>query len=78
MKKSIVQLSVMLFIAFTMSSCYTYTYTVGDGPKNGIEIKQKNHYFIAGLAPGKTSDPIKMAGDAKDYQVKIQHTFVDG
>ena len=51
---------------------------VGDGPQKGIEIKQKNHYFVYGLAPGGISDPVKMAGDAKDYQVTIDHTFVDG
>jgi len=47
-------------------------------PQTCIEVKQKNHYFIGGLAPGNTSDPTEMAGDAKDYQVTIEHTFVDG
>ena len=51
---------------------------VGEGAKTGIEVKEKNHYLIYGLAPVKISDPTKMAGDAKDYTVTIQHTFVDG
>jgi hypothetical protein len=61
-----------------MASCYTLTYTVGDGSKTGEVIKKKNHYLVYGLAPLKTSDPTKMAGDAKNYDVTINHTFVDG
>ncbi len=61
-----------------MSSCYTYTYNVGDGPQKGIEVKKHNHYFIFGLAPGTISDPQKMSGDAENYSVTIQHTFIDG
>lgn len=61
-----------------MSSCYTLTYNVGNGAQTGVEIKEKNHYLIAGLAPLKTSDPVKMAGNATDYTVTIQHSFVDG
>jgi len=61
-----------------MASCYTLTYTVGDGSKTGEVIKKKNHYLVYGLAPLKMSDPTKMAGDAKNYDVTIKHTFVDG
>lgn len=61
-----------------LSSCYTYTYTVGNGPQTGVAVTEKNHYVIYGLAPIKTSDPIKMAGGAANYQVTIQHTFIDG
>jgi predicted GH43/DUF377 family glycosyl hydrolase len=51
---------------------------VGSGPQTNVEVKEKNHYVIYGLAPIKTSDPIKMAGGAANYQVTIQHTFIDG
>jgi len=61
-----------------MTSCYTLTYTFGTGTQTGETIKKKNHYLIYGIAPLKTSDPTKMAGDAKNYQVTIKHTFVDG
>jgi hypothetical protein len=43
-----------------------------------VTVVEKNHYVVAGLAPIKTADPIRMAGDAKDYQVTVKHTFVDG
>lgn len=64
----------MLFL----SSCYTYTHTVGNGPQSGTEVKKMNHYLIYGLAPINVSNPTEMAGDAEDYEVTVQHTFVDG
>jgi hypothetical protein len=78
MKKKLIQFASVAFVCLTLTSCYTVTYVVGSGPKTGYEVKEKNHYLIAGLAPIKTADPIKMAGDAKDYQVIITHTIVDG
>ena len=67
-----------LLVTILFSSCYTYTYTVGQGPQKGEETREHNHYFIYGLAPGNISDPIEMAGDTKNYEVTILHTFVDG
>jgi len=78
MKKTILNLTYILVLASMMTSCYSLSYSVGDGPQKGIEVKEKNHYFIYGLAQGKTSDPTKMAGEVTDYEVNISHTFVDG
>jgi len=33
MKKSLSKLFLMVILALTLSSCYTYTYMVGDGPR---------------------------------------------
>jgi predicted small secreted protein len=78
MKKTVFALACVLAISVLMSSCYTLTYSVGEGAKSGVEVQEKNHYLIYGLAPLKTSDPTKMAGNATDYTVTIQHSFVDG
>ncbi len=78
MKNKFVSLALLSFLCLSMASCYTLTYTVGTGTQTGETIKKKNHYLIYGIAPLKTSDPIKMAGDAKNYEVTIKHTFVDG
>lgn len=78
MKKKFLNLILVIGISFSMTSCYTYTMTVGKGSQTGIEYKQKNHYLIYGLAPIDVSNPTEMAGDAQDYEVTIQHTFVDG
>ena len=76
-KKSLKILLLGIF-CFGMSSCYTLTYDVGKGAQTGVEKKAKNHYLIYGLAPISTSDPVEMAGEAKNYTVKIEHSFVDG
>lgn len=68
----------LALVAFSVTSCYTYTFNVGQGAQKGVEVKGKNHYLIGGLATISTSEPAKLAGDAKDYQVTIKHTFVDG
>ncbi|WP_194778416.1 Bor family protein [Pararhodonellum marinum] len=78
MKKTIFQIGMMLLSTGWLTSCYTQSYTVGDGPQKGIEVKDRSHYLVYGLAPLKTADPVKMAGETKDYEVTIQHTFVDG
>ena len=65
-------------LCLSITSCYTVTYAVGKGSQTGVVIKEKNHFLVAGLAPIKTADPTKMAGDAKDYDVTIKHTFIDG
>ncbi|PKL85928.1 MAG: hypothetical protein CVV22_05190 [Ignavibacteriae bacterium HGW-Ignavibacteriae-1] len=78
MRRTFVSLFLIVAISFLMASCYTLTYNVGEGAKSGIEVTEKNHYLIYGLAPIKTSDPTKMAGGAANYTVTIQHTFVDG
>jgi hypothetical protein len=78
MKNKFLSFAVLCFLSLSMASCYTVSYAVGSGSQTGETIVEKNHFLIAGLAPIKTADPTKMAGDAKNYQVTITHTFVDG
>ncbi len=78
MKKIFLNLALVLGLSLVLSSCYTYTMTVGKGPQSGVEIKKMNHYLIYGLAPISISDPKAMAGGASDYEVVITHTFIDG
>jgi len=78
MKKTISNFAFVLTISILMSSCYTLSYEVGNGAQTGIELKQKNHYLIGGLAKLSTSDPTEMAGDTDNYNVKIEHSFIDG
>jgi hypothetical protein len=78
MKNKFVTFSLLSFLCLNMASCYTVSYAVGTGSETGTTVVEKNHYLVAGLAPIKTADPTKMAGDTKNYQVTIKHTFVDG
>jgi hypothetical protein len=72
----------VLFIAFAMStllsSCYSHKFVIGEGAKQGVEVKARNNFFIYGLVPGDVSDPQKMAGGAKNFEVTEVITFVDG
>lgn len=76
--KKLTKISLLLAFTLMMSSCYTYTYNVGNGAQTGVEVKEKNHYLIYGLANVGQSDPIEMAGGAANYEVTITHTFIDG
>lgn len=78
MKNKFISFALLTVVCLSMTSCYTLTYAVGNGSQTGETIKKKNHYLIFGLAKLKTSDPTKMAGDVKNYDVTIKHTFVDG
>lgn len=78
MKKVFLSLTLILGLSMFMSSCYTYTFNVGDGPQTGIEVKKMNHYLIYGLAPLNVTDPFELAGGATDFEVTITHTFIDG
>lgn len=78
MKKSILNFVFVLAITMTFSSCYTYSFTVGKGSQTGKEVRKMNHYLIYGLAPVGVSDPNVLADGAKDYDVTITHTFIDG
>ncbi|MEM6764233.1 MAG: Bor family protein [Bacteroidota bacterium] len=78
MKKTLLTLFVAVITSTMMTSCWTYTITVGSGAQTGIETQKKNHYLIQGLAPLDMSDPNQMAGDAENYDITITHSFIDG
>ena len=78
MKQQLFSLILVFSLSILMTSCYTYTYTVGKGAQTGATVKGKNHYFIYGLAQGKQSNTQEMIGDVENYTVTIQHTFLDG
>lgn len=78
MKKTFFSLILVACMTLSLTSCYTYSFSVGEGAQTGVEVKKMNHYLIYGLAPIGVSNPNEMAGGAKDYDVTIKHTFVDG
>ncbi len=76
--KRIRNIILVIGIAIVITSCYTYTFNVGDGAQTGVTVTEKNHYVIYGLAAVSISDPQAMAGGAEHYTVTIEHTFIDG
>lgn len=78
MKKTILNFVAVAALCLSMTSCYTYTATVGNGAQTGVEVKGANHYLIYGLVDVGTSDAKAMADGATDYNITTTHTFVDG
>ena len=78
MKKHLANFFLFFVLCVSLSSCFTQSYLVGSGAQTGVTVKEKSHYLIGGLAPLKTANPTKMAGDAKNYEVTTTHSFVDG
>jgi len=78
MKRILLNVALLLTLTLMVSSCYTMTFNVGEGAKTGMSVTSKNHYLIYGLVPIKTADPNQMAGNATDYTVTIERTFIDG
>ena len=78
MKKSLLKLSLIFAIAVMMTSCYTFTATIGNGPQTGTKIVSHNHYLINGLAPISTANTNELVGHTKDYSITVSHSFIDG
>jgi hypothetical protein len=78
MKKLVLSAVVLFMVATLFSSCYVHRQTVGEGSQGGQEIQQWNNYFLYGLIPSNIKDPKDLADGAKDYNVTIKHSFVNG
>jgi hypothetical protein len=75
--KKVLNLALIISVAFLMTSCYSLSYSVGKGAQTGEKISGKNHYLINGLVPLGTTPPVQLATDAKDYDVNVKMTFID-
>ncbi|MDR6300035.1 Bor family protein [Mesonia maritima] len=77
-KKTTKMLAVVFASALLLTSCYSYTSTVGEGAQGNKEVTKWNHYVVYGLAPVGVSDSKEMAGGAENYTVHTRQTFVNG
>lgn len=59
------------------TSCFTLTHTVGSGAQNGVEVEKRQWYVLWGLVPINNVNSKEMAGDATNYTIETQHTFLD-
>jgi hypothetical protein len=78
MKKNFLKLAFVMGVCVMMTSCYTVTATIGNGSQTGEQVVGHNQFLIGGLVPVGIANVKEMAGGAKDYQVTVTHTFVDG
>jgi hypothetical protein len=75
LKKRSSVLAVLLALCF--SSCFTLDHTVGMGAQGSQEEEKRVWYALWGLVPLTDFDSKELAGDAKDYDVRSQQTFLD-
>jgi len=78
MKKTIARVLFLNLIVIFAISCSTHTHIIGEGSMNGNEVSQRQWYIAFGLAPLNEVDTNAMAGDAENYEIITQTTFVDG
>ena len=64
-------------LCLAFSSCYTNTHMVGTGAKGSQSVEKRQWYVLWGLVPINNVDSKTMVGDARDYTVVTQFTFVD-
>jgi Bor protein len=76
MKKLLVLLVVVSMLLVV--SCSTNIHKVGKGAQGGEVISQRQWYAVYGLAPLNNIDTNQMAGDAQDYEIVTQQSFMDG
>jgi len=77
MRKAI--LPAVLLMGLILSACYTYTINYGDGPQRYVETTEnQNHYFLWGLVRVGEKPAPKPQSGATNYQLIIEHTFIDG
>jgi hypothetical protein len=77
-KKSMRMTAFAFAASMLLSSCYSYTSVVGDGPQGNNQVTKWNHYVVYGLAPVGVSDSKQMADGAENYSVHTRQTFVNG
>lgn len=57
--------------------CTANVHMIGDGPKGGAVVKQKQWYALFGLVPLNQVDSKAMAAGAEDYQIKTVYNADD-
>jgi hypothetical protein len=77
MKRSLKFATLVMFIAVTMSSCFSISHTVGSGSSTGETVKKKQWYILFGAIPLTKVDTKAMAGNATNYTVTTKFKFVD-
>jgi len=67
----------VLCLALSASSCFTLDHTVGKGAQGSEKHEKRVWYALWGLIPITDFDSKDLAGDAQNYSIKSQITFLD-
>ena len=77
MRKTLSLILATVFVAITISACYTQTHVVGRGAQSGVTETARQWYVLWGLVPINNVDSKGMAGGASDYTITTQDSFLD-
>jgi ABC-type glycerol-3-phosphate transport system substrate-binding protein len=66
-----------LVLVLVLSGCVTHVHQVGSGAQGGQVEEEVQWYALWGLIELNEVDSNEMAGDADDYTITTQYTFVD-
>jgi hypothetical protein len=77
MKMKKITAATALVALLLVTGCATNIHTIGTGPA-GHDVKiERQWYVLFGLVPINNVDSKVMAGDAQNYQIMTQQSFVD-
>jgi hypothetical protein len=63
-----------------LPGCFTFSHTVGNGPANPkapVVVEQTRWFALYGIVPFDHVDSKSLAGNARDYRVTTEFTFLD-
>lgn len=67
----------VLIIGIMLAGCGTHYHTVGSGASGNSTEEARQWYVLFGLVPINEVDSKQMAGNASDYTIKTQQSFLD-
>ena len=68
---------VLMLAVLVLAGCAGHVHVVGEGAQ-GTMVSQARQFYVIDLAPLNEVDTKAMAGDAADYTIKTEASFVDG
>lgn len=77
MLKKVVSVVLLVFFLVYATGCSTHIHTVGTGGQNSQTVDSRQWYVLWGLVPINAVDTKAMAGDATNYTIKTQASFLD-
>jgi hypothetical protein len=70
--------AIVLVLALVLAGCQTHVHVVGGGAQGGQVEEAVQWYALWGLIELNEVSSADMAGDAEDYTITTQYTFIDG
>ena len=69
---------ILMIMVVIFVGCSTHIHTIGDGASGNDKDVKRQWYVAFGLATLNEVDTREMAGEAENYEIKTQTTFIDG